>query len=277
VVDLVDVGARFYTYMSTLHQVLRAAAELRVPLIVLDRPNPLGGVAVEGPVLDDSVRSFVNYYALPVRHGMTAGELAAMIAHEEQLAVQLQVVPARGWTRDQLFEHTGLKWTAPSPNLPRAESALLYPAVGLLESTNLSVGRGTDRPFEQIGAPWIDGSRLAADLQKVQLPGVRFTEIEFTPTRDRYKGERCRGVRLAMTDAASFSPVRTALEIARALLARHRQHWETNRLIKLLGHAKSLRGLLEGAPIAALERGWEPELARFRARRAPFLRYPSCR
>jgi uncharacterized protein YbbC (DUF1343 family)/CubicO group peptidase (beta-lactamase class C family) len=276
-VDLVDVGARFYTYMSTLQQVLRAAAEQRVPVVVLDRPNPLGGVAVEGPVLDDGVRSFVNYYALPVRHGMTAGELATLIAHEEQLAVELQVIAARGWRREQLFEQTGLRWAPPSPNLPRAESALLYPAVGLLESTNLSVGRGTDRPFEQIGAPWIDAGRLVAELKRAQLPGVRAVAIEFTPARDRYAGERCRGVRLQLTDATAFKPVRTGLEIARALIAHHREQWEADKLIKLLGHAQSMRGLLEGAHVAALERGWEPELARFRERRAPFLRYPRCR
>jgi uncharacterized protein YbbC (DUF1343 family) len=263
--------------MSTLHQVLHAAAEQRVPVVVLDRPNPLGGEAVEGPVLDEDVRSFVNYYALPVRHGLTAGELAALIDHEQQLGVQLQVVPARGWRRELLFEQTGLRWTPPSPNLPRAESALLYPAIGLLESTNLSVGRGTDRPFEQLGAPWIDAPRLVAELRRARLPGVRVTAAEFTPARDRYAGERCRGVRLQVIDPTTWKPVRTALEIARALIARHHEQWEADKLIKLLGHADSLRALLAGARVPALERGWEPELARFRERRAPFLRYPRCR
>jgi uncharacterized protein YbbC (DUF1343 family) len=276
VVDLVDVGARFYTYMSTLHQVLRAAGEHRLPVLVLDRPNPLGGLAVEGPVLDDDVRSFVNHYALPVRHGMTAGELAAMIDDEQRLGVDLRVVPARGWRRNMRFEHTGQRWQAPSPNLSRVQALLLYPAVGLLESTNLSVGRGTDRPFEQFGAPWLDSARLLAQLRAAELSGVDFAAVTFEPKSDRYARERCHGLRLIVTDGAAFKPVRTGLAIARALIAQHAPTFEADKLMKLVGHAHTMRGLLAGERTAALERGWEPELARFRERRARFLRYPRC-
>jgi uncharacterized protein YbbC (DUF1343 family) len=276
VVDLVDVGARFYTYMSTLHQVLRAASEHRLPLVVLDRPNPIGGLAVEGPVLDDDVRSFVNHYALPVRHGMTAGELAAMIDGEQRLGVDLRVLPARGLRRDMRFEHTGLRWQAPSPNLSRVQALLLYPAVGLLESTNLSVGRGTDRPFEQFGAPWLDSARLLAQLRAAELPGVSFAAVTFEPASDRHARERCHGLRLAVNDGTAFKPVRTGLTIARALIAQHAETFQADKLMKLVGHAQTMRGLFAGERTAALERGWEPELARFRERRARFLRYPRC-
>lgn len=276
VVDLVDVGARFYTYMSTLHQVLRAGGEHDVPVVVLDRPNPIGGARVAGPVLDEDVRTFVNYYALPVRHGMTAGELAALFDREQNLGVELQVIEARGWRREMTFARTGLRWSPPSPNLPNAEAALLYPALGLLESTNLSVGRGTRRPFEQIGAPWLDAPELVAALRRADLPGVRFTSVQFTPARDRYARQRCHGVRLQVVDASAFEPVRTALEIARTLLSLHRDVWSADKLMKLLGHQDSMRGLLKGANVAALERQWEPELEHFRKRRAGVLRYPSC-
>jgi uncharacterized protein YbbC (DUF1343 family)/CubicO group peptidase (beta-lactamase class C family) len=276
VVDLVDVGTRFYTYMSTLHEVLRAAGERHLKVVVLDRPNPLGGVAVEGPVLDDSVHTFVNHYALPVRHGLTAGELAALINREEQLGVDLKIVEARNWRRELTFARSGLAWTAPSPNLKSAQAALLYPSVGLLESSNLSVGRGTDRAFEQFGAPWLNAAGVVAALRQAQLPGVRFAAIEFTPASDRYAHERCHGVRLQVSDAGAFKPVRTALEVARALLALHRGEWEAEKLQKLLGSAESMRGLLAGENVAELERGWEPGLARYRARRSGVLRYPSC-
>jgi uncharacterized protein YbbC (DUF1343 family)/CubicO group peptidase (beta-lactamase class C family) len=276
VVDLVDVGTRFYTYMSTLHEMLRAASENHVEVIVLDRPNPIGGVAVEGPLLDAGVHSFVNHMRLPVRHGMSAGELARLMNDGEAIGAQLRVVEARGVRREMLFADTGLRWFSPSPNLPDAQTTLLYPAIGLLESTNLSVGRGTKTPFAVLGAPWIDAAALAADLQAMQLPGVRFEGVAFTPKQAPYAGQACHGVRLVLQDPRAFQPVRSGLAIAHALLARYRTQWQAEKLEKLLGHAATLAALERGDDVANLPALWQPDLARFEEQRRKFLIYPRC-
>ncbi|MFI5306878.1 MAG: exo-beta-N-acetylmuramidase NamZ domain-containing protein [Polyangiales bacterium] len=276
VIDLVDVGVRFFTYMSTLHAMLQAAAEAGVPVLVLDRPNPLGGEAVEGPMLDPSLRSFVNHYPLPIRHGLSAGELAWLINDQERIGAQLEVIEASGWCREQLFDQTGLHWNKPSPNLPSFDAALLYPAVGLLEGTNLSVGRGTEHPFSQLGAPWIDAPALARRVSEAKLPGVTVEPTTFTPTRGPYAMQRCSGLRLQVQDPRAFRPVRTGLEIARALLELHRARFDTDKLIELLGDRPSLQGLLAAKDIATLERGWQSTLERFLALRRGYLRYPSC-
>ena len=276
VVDLVDVGVRFYTYMSTLHEVLRAGAELGREVIVLDRPNPLGGERVDGPLLDPDVHSFVNHHPLPLLHGLSAGELARLIADDEQLAVKLTVIEAQGWRREQLFGETRLRWYPPSPNLPRSQSALLYPAVGLLESTNVSVGRGTGAPFEQLGAPFIDAEELLARMRAAQLPGVSLRATTFTPTAAPYRGERCKGLLLRVTDARAFDPVRTGFALATALIAQHRDAFHAGELHKLIGNRRVLDALLRGTSVDALSPLFEPELAAFRARRAHVLRYPSC-
>jgi len=276
VVDLVDVGARFYTYMSTLHEVLRAAAELGREVMVLDRPDPLGGERVDGPVLDPDVRSFVNHHPLPLVHGLSAGELARLMADDEPLSLKLTVIEARGWRREQLFSETGLRWYAPSPNLPRSESALLYPAVGLLESTNVSVGRGTSRPFEHFGAPWIEAKALLSSVQAAALPGVAVRTTTFTPTAAPYAGERCQGLSLRVTDARAFDPVRTGLTLAAALIAHHRDRFHADDLHKLLGSRRVLDALLRGASPTELPPLFEPALGAFRERRARVLRYPSC-
>jgi uncharacterized protein YbbC (DUF1343 family) len=275
-IDLVDVGARFYTYASTVRQVLAAAAELNLSVVLLDRPNPLGGIAVEGPVLDDDRESFVNYHPLAVRHGMTLGELAALVNAERALAARLHVVPVEGWRRDQRFAATGLTWHPPSPNLPTAASALRYPAIGLLESTNVAVGRGTDMPFAVVAAPWIDAKALHRKLRAARLPGVQFSPIELTPKARPYRGERCHGVRLKVTDPDHFEPVRTGLEVARQLRALHREAFEAEDLIKMVGSRAVTHALLNGASTRRLERIGAPRLQAFRERRALFLRYPSC-
>jgi uncharacterized protein YbbC (DUF1343 family) len=276
VVDLVDVGTRFYTYMSTLHEMLQAAAENHVAVIVLDRPNPIGGVAVEGPLLDPGVHSFVNYMRLPIRHGMTAGELARLMNESDHLGAQLSVVEARGVRREMLFTDTGLRWFSPSPNLRDAEATLLYPAIGLLESTNLSVGRGTKTPFALLGAPWIDGTALATALEAEQLPGVRFEAAAFTPKQAPYSGQACRGVRIVLRDARAFEPVRTGLVIAHALLAAYRTQWEVDKLSRLLAHAATLAALERGDDVAKLPALWQQDLARFLEQREKFLTYPRC-
>jgi uncharacterized protein YbbC (DUF1343 family)/CubicO group peptidase (beta-lactamase class C family) len=276
VVDLVDVGTRFYTYMSTLHETLRAAASSRVSVLVLDRPNPLGGLAVEGPLLDPNQRSFVNHHALPIRHGLTAGELALLLRADDRLAVQVEIIRASGWRREQLHADTKLVWSAPSPNLRSAHAALLYPAVGLLESTNLSVGRGTDSPFEQLGAPFIDAQALLTVLERVPLPGVRFAPAHFTPASGPFAREPCHGLRLSVVDPQVFAPVRVGLAIAKALRELYPSQWKAEDLIKLLGHAGALRALLDGRDLDAIEATWSTDLARFRERREAFLLYPTC-
>jgi uncharacterized protein YbbC (DUF1343 family) len=276
VVDLVDVGARFYTYMSTLHEVLRAGAELGREVIVLDRPNPIGGERVDGPLLDPDVHSFVNHHPLPIVHGMTAGELARLIADDERLAVKLTVIDAGGWHREQLFDETRLRWYPPSPNLPRSGSALLYPAIGLLESTNVSVGRGTDKPFEHFGAPWIDAQALLATVRAARLPGIAVRTDSFTPNAAPYRGKRCHGLLLRVTDARAFDPVRTGLVLASALITHHRDAFVADDLHKLVGNRAVLSALQRGASPHELAALYEPELAAFRERRARVLRYPSC-
>jgi uncharacterized protein YbbC (DUF1343 family) len=276
VVDLVDVGTRFFTYMSTVRQVLEAAAARGLPVVILDRPNPLGGAVVEGPVLDDAPASFVNYHPLPVRHGMTIGELGSLVNAGRDIDARLDVVPVTGWCREMRFDETGIAWHAPSPNLPSPEAALLYPAVGLLEGTNLSVGRGTDSPFAVVGAPWLDGPRLVAALGAAELPGVTFTATRFTPAQAKYKGRACGGVRLEVVDPSAFCPVRTGLAIARAVHALHGVAFQTEDLVRLVGSTAIVRSLFDGASPADLERLAEPRLRAFLESRDKFLRYPYC-
>ena len=214
VVDLPDVGARFYTYASTLHETMKAVATLGLRVMVLDQPNPIDGVDVAGPVLVDAERSFVNHFSLPVRHGMTLGELAEMMNAVEHLGVDLEVVRVEGWSRDAYAEPQA--WIAPSPNLRTLDQAILYPGVALLEGTNVSVGRGTEAPFELVGAPFIDASRFSAGLVSDAFRGVAVEPAEFTPTAGTHLGQRCHGVRLRIVDRAQFEPVRAGLALAQS-------------------------------------------------------------
>jgi uncharacterized protein YbbC (DUF1343 family)/CubicO group peptidase (beta-lactamase class C family) len=275
VFDLPDVGTRFFTYASTLRQVLEASAAQGIEVVVLDRPNPLGAVRVEGPVFTGA-ESFVNFQALPVRHGMTIGELAQLLNAERKIGAKLRVIPVSNYCRDMTFDETGLPWFAPSPNLPSAQSALLYPALGLLEGTNLSVGRGTDAPFAFVGAPFVDADALQVALTKAALPGVDFTAATITPRSDRYRGEACPGVRMTLRNPELFRPVETGLEIARQLLARHRTQWDTHKLIELIGDQHLVDALLHGASRAQLMRLIQPALADFEAIRQRYLLYPRC-
>jgi uncharacterized protein YbbC (DUF1343 family) len=276
VVDLVDVGTRYYTYMSTLHQTLLAGAEHKLPVVVLDRPNPIGGVAVEGPLLDVGYENFVNHHRLPVRHGMTAGELAELINDERSIGARLEIVEAAGWRRNMLHEETALAWHNPSPNLRSREATLLYPAIGLLESTNVSVGRGTERPFHVLGAPFIDAPALLEALRKDALPGVEFASIDFVPDADPHRGQLCHGITATVTDARAFQPVLTGLALARALGQRHPRQWATHKLMRLVGNRAVVQAVLGGAPLRELERLWHADLELFLQRRARFLRYPDC-
>ena len=274
VFDLADAGVRWFTFETTLGYMLESAAEHHLPLVVLDRPNPIGGVAVEGPVLEPSKSSFVGYHPLPIRHGMTLGELAGLFNKERSIGADLHVVRAEGWRRASYLDATGIPWVNPSPNLRSVDEALLYPGVSLVEATNVSVGRGTPRPFEQVGAPWIDGGKLAAALADQHLPGVRFLATTFTPETSTYSGERCQGVRLEITDRAHFEPVRTGLSIAAALLRLHRESWDPKNLALLLGHPPTFAGVLRGDTPEALAAAWEPGLLAFREMRKRYLLYP---
>lgn len=273
VFDVQDIGCRFYTYLSTMRNCLEAAAAHDLLFVVLDRPNPIGGVRLEGPVLDGARRDFTGAHRIPLRHGLTAGELARMVVGEDGVQVELVVVRCEGWQRADTFDRTGLPWIAPSPNMRRLQQALLYPGIGLLEGTNLSVGRGTDTPFEVLGAPWCDGMRLAAALRTAALPGVAFVPLEFTPSASKFAGERCSGVQVAITDWRTFEPVRTGVHVACALRTLHADAWDTKALDWLLKHEPTFRGILAGTAADTLVAGWQKDLELFRLRRRPFLLY----
>jgi uncharacterized protein YbbC (DUF1343 family) len=284
VIDLQDVGARYYTFVYTMAHCLETCGAAGIPMIVCDRPNPLGGVALEGPVLESAFASFVGRYPLPVRHAMTIGELARMWNAALGFGAKLTVLPCRGWRRAMWFDRTGLPWICPSPNMPTLDTAIVYPGGCLVEGTNLSEGRGTTRPFEMVGAPFLDGQELAARLNDLALPGVYFRPINFTPAFHKFAGRRCGGVFVHVTDRRAFRPFRTYLELvaqARAM-APHQFRWrtepyefETDRLaFDLLCGTDRIRLAIEaGASIAELERAWRPGLRRFAAQRKPYLLY----
>ena len=252
VFDIQDIGTRFYTYISTMGQAMSAAAENGARFVVLDRPNPIGGARVAGPVLDDGLQSFVGFHTIPIRHGMTVGELARMFRAELELDLDLDVIPVTGWSRRDLFDETGLSWVNPSPNMRSLAAALLYPGIGLLETTNVSVGRGTPTPFEIIGAPWLDGESFAAKLNATGLRGIAFEADEFTPDSSTFASESCGGVRFLITDREQLEPLRVGLSIARQLRLDYPAEWQTARYNRLLGDVAVLEALLTGADVDTL-------------------------
>jgi uncharacterized protein YbbC (DUF1343 family) len=273
VFDIQDIGTRFYTYISTLGEALTAAAEQKIRFVVLDRPNPIGGSTIGGPVLDPGKESFVGWHPIAVRHGMTVGELARMFAAERKLAVDLVVVKCERWNREKLFDATGLNWIDPSPNMRSLTAALLYPGVGLLETTNLSVGRGTPTPFEIVGAPWIDSRRFAADLQAHKLDGVTFVPVTFSPESSKFQNQRCGGVRIYLTDWQRFDPIRCGLALALTLRRLYPRDWQIAAYARLLASEKVLKAIQAEKTIDAIEKSYQEELATFRNRREPFLLY----
>jgi uncharacterized protein YbbC (DUF1343 family) len=273
VFDIQDIGTRFYTYISTMGGAMRAASEHRVQFIVLDRPNPIDGVTVQGPTVDQGSESFVAYHNMPVRHGMTVGELARMFRAEWELDLDLTVIPMEEWKRDTMFDATGRLWVNPSPNMRSLTQATLYPGVGLLETTNLSVGRGTDTPFEVVGAPWIDPVELAGSLNRREIPGVTFVAIRFRPDSSKYAGEWCGGVNLIITDRNAFNPLRTGLAMAVTLRELYRDPWDTASLNRLLVNRRCFEGILSGQSVDVLQKAYAPDLKSFLARRSQFLLY----
>jgi uncharacterized protein YbbC (DUF1343 family)/CubicO group peptidase (beta-lactamase class C family) len=273
VFDIQDVGTRFYTYMATLGYAMEDAAKARVPVFVLDRPNPVGGVDVEGPIADADKLSFTAYHQLPVRHGMTLGELARLFNEQRQLGCDLRVVRMENWRRGMWLDATGQMWVNPSPNMRSLTEATLYPGVGLLEFTNVSVGRGTDTPFEVVGAPWIDGRRLATYLNGRNLAGVRFVPVRFTPRASVFKEQECGGVNLIVTDRARFRPVRTGIEVAVALRRLFPADWKVENYSRLLVNADAFERVRRADEPESIERAWQPALAEFRRARARVLLY----
>jgi uncharacterized protein YbbC (DUF1343 family)/CubicO group peptidase (beta-lactamase class C family) len=275
VFDIQDVGVRYYTYLATLVAVLEEAARHDLAVVVLDRPNPLTGRVVEGPLGDADLRSFTAPHPLPVRTGLTIGEFARMVVAERRLPVRLTVVPLEGWQRGRWFDQTGLPWVNPSPNVRSPEQALLYAGVGLLEATNLSVGRGTASPFTLVGAPWIaDPTELVERLDAHGLPGVRFEPAAFTPTSSTYAGQAVRGLRLVVTDREAIRPATIALAVARELMDRYPGEFRPAAIQDLLVNRVTLWALLRGVSVARLRRGAEADAVAFGRRRAPYELYP---
>jgi uncharacterized protein YbbC (DUF1343 family) len=274
VFDIQDVGARFYTYITTMAFALEEAGKAGIRFMVLDRPNPVNGEHVEGPVLDPNRLSFIGYYPLPVRYGLTVGELAQLIKTENRLDVQLEVVKMEGWERKFWFDETDLAWVNPSPNIRNLYQATVYTTSGLLEATNVSVGRGTDTPFEIIGAPWIRSDELQHYLQERKLVGVQFQETNFTPTSDQHSGQRCQGVRLTVTDRSQFQSVACGLELAKALWRLYPKEFQAKELIKRIGSEKVVEGILKDQPLEELLRADEEPLKNFLQIRKKYLLYP---
>ncbi len=272
VVDLQDIGSRFYTYMSTMAYVMEEARKKGIAVVVLDRINPVTGWAIEGPSVDAAELGFTAYYPMPVRHGMTMGELAKLFNAENKIGVDLTVVELRNWTRDAWFDDTGLTWVNPSPNMRNMVAAQLYTGVGAIEAANISVGRGTDTPFELVGAPWVNGPQLAADLNAKGLPGLRFYPITFVPSSSKFAGEKCQGVFIIVTERERVRPVRLGLELAAALYARHPEAFRIDQVGRLFG-ADVVKRIRSGEDTASIAAGWARAEAQWRLLRAKYLLY----
>ena len=278
VFDIQDVGTRFYTYPYTLAGVMRAAKRAGIPVVVADRPDPLGGVRVEGPVLDPALASFVGQFPIPIRHGMTLGELATLFNTAFGIGAELHVVTMQGWRRGDEPLRGALPWVPPSPNMPTPDTALVYPGMGLLEGTNVSEGRGTTRPFEIVGAPFVDADALAARMNALDLPGVRFRPVWFTPSFSKHAGIASGGVQLHVHDHEAFRPVRTGLALLVAMHALHPDRFaflpgDPPLFDTLAGNGWIRQAILDGASYASIEARWQPELRRFQQIRKACLLY----
>ena len=278
VFDIQDVGARFYTYIATCGYAMEEAAKSKIKFFVLDRPDPINGYDIEGPLAETELTSrpefsFIAYHPIPVRYGMTIGELARLFNEERRIGADLTVIKIEGWRRADYYDGTSLLWINPSPNMRSLTEALLYPGIGLLETTNVSVGRGTDTPFELIGAPWMDGQRLAEALNRAALPGARFVPVRFTPKASKFSGEECGGVNILITDRGSFRPVATGIEIAYQLNRLHSDAWKADDFIRLLANRPALAALKEGKSASEVAQTWQAGLADFARTRQRYLMY----
>ena len=273
VFDIQDIGVRFYTYESTLGYFLEAAAKAGKEIVVLDRPNPIGGGFVQGPVADAGRESFVSYGQTPVRHGMTMGELARMFNGERGIGARLTVVPMQGWVRGDWFDSTGELWVNPSPNMRSLTEAILYPSIGMIEDSNISVGRGTNTPFELAGAPWVKAVELARYLNAREIAGVRFTPIEFTPDNSTYAHEKCGGVQIVVTDRNTLDAPELGVEVAAALQSLYPGEYKVAGVDTLMVNKASLDAIAAGQDPRRVVEQWREGLERFEIVRAKYLLY----
>lgn len=284
VYDIQDLGVRQYTYESTLALAMQAASEQRIPIVVLDRPNPVTGTIVEGNILEPPFQTFVGIYPVLSRHGLTLGELARMYNAEQKINAELHVVPVEGWRRDLWFDQTGLPWVNPSPNIRRLEAAIHYPGTVFIEAINVSEGRGSDLPFEQIGAPWLKNEQLAAEMNALRLPGVRYEAVvfEIAAGARKYPGQRVNGVRLVLTDRETYRPLAATLLMIERIRQLHPQEFEWRGAnqrepglltIERHGGTQALKDAIERGTMRDLLRRWEQDQAMFLRRRAPYLLY----
>jgi uncharacterized protein YbbC (DUF1343 family) len=273
VFDIQDAGVRFYTYVTTMGYTMEAAAKHHLAYYVLDRPDPLGGERIEGPILDPERMNFVGYFRMPVRMAMTLGEMAQMFNAENKIGCDLHVIPMHNWRRRDWFDDTGLPWVNPSPNLRFFRAEILYPGLEILQAGGVSVGRGTDRPFERIGAPWMRGAEFADYMNRRSVPGVHFVQDRFTPDSGPFKGEMCEGASVIVTDRASFESMRMGIEIATALGKLYPGNFDVTKIIALIGNAETIRKLNAGDAPAAIVTSWSGDLEAFRKIRAKYLLY----
>jgi uncharacterized protein YbbC (DUF1343 family) len=273
VFDVHDVGTRFYTYETTLGYFLEAAAMAEIEIFVLDRPNPITGSFVQGPVSDPGRESFTNYFPIPVRHGMTMGELAKMFNGERNLNARLTVVPMEGWMRGDWYDSTTLPWINPSPNMRSLTEAALYPGVGLVEGTNVSVGRGTDTPFELLGAPWIKAAELAQYLNARNISGVRFVPLSFTPGASVHSGKKCEGVNIILIDRNALDAAELGIELASALHKLYPEQFHMDRMIELLDSQSVFDAIASGQDPRRIADDWQAPLEKFLQVRQKYLIY----
>jgi uncharacterized protein YbbC (DUF1343 family) len=273
VFDVQDAGVRFYTYTTTMGYCMEEAAKHGIAFYVLDRPNPVGGEIVEGPMLDPDKTGFVAYFPLPVRYGLTIGELAQLFNTENHIDCELHVIPMKNWHRNYFFESTSVRWIPPSPNLRTLKGALLYPGLEILQNAGVSVGRGTQTPFEEFGAPWISGEEVAGTLNARNLPGVRFTNQPFIPVSGLYAGQRCGGVGVRVTDRAAVRSMRVGLEIASLLQKNYPKDFDVTKILLLLGNEATVHALQAGTPPEQTISSWGPELAAFDQTRRKYFLY----
>jgi len=281
VFDIQDIGARFYTYIYTMSLAMEAAAEYGKRFVVLDRPNPINGLQVEGNILKPQFATFVGLYPIPVRHGMTAGELARMFNEQgwlkDGVKADLVVIPMKGWRRRMWYDRTGLKFIKPSPNMVSLEAAAVYPGLCLLEGTNVSEGRGTPLPFTQFGAPWIDSGRLAAELKTLNLPGIRFRPASFTPVSSKYKGQQCKGVKIIITDRDLLEPYFSGVLIVNKIYHMYPNdfQWKASHFDRLCGTSSIREAITTQSSLEKLRESWQAELKSFLQIRNKYLMYPN--
>ena len=273
VFDIQDAGVRFYTYTVTMAYAMEEAAKRNIAFYVLDRPNPLGGEIIEGPMLDADKTNFVGYFPIPVRYAMTIGELAQFFNSENHINADLHVIAMKNWHRNLFFENTGVRWIPPSPNLRTLKGSIVYPGLEILQSAGVSVGRGTEAPFEEFGAPWMDGEKVASALNGAHLPGLKFVIQPFIPVTGLHAGRRCNGVGIRIGDRAAVRSMRMGLEIAALLEKVYPQDFDVSKTVTLLGNAEAVQKLLDGALPADIVASWQPSLSDYDKKRRRYLLY----